>query len=155
MLSRLLGGELALSHELLDQRVILRQPRELTVAEQVGAAVADMGDRQVRVVQVSRGERRTHPGPFALGGGKLVDPLICRLHRLREPLLGAPVLRKPLLEGLDRDPRRDLPGLCPAHPVGDDEHRGPGIHRVLVVPALEPGVRLLCRVGGAEHGHCR
>ena len=48
------GVELALAHELLDQRVVARQPLELTVAIAVQARVADVADRDL----VAGDERR-------------------------------------------------------------------------------------------------
>ena len=40
----LLLGQLAARHQLADQRVVLRQPDQVAVAQQVGARVADVGD---------------------------------------------------------------------------------------------------------------
>ena len=57
----LLLGEPALAAELLDQRVVLGQPLELAVAEEVGAAVADVAERDLVVADHRRGQRRAHP----------------------------------------------------------------------------------------------
>ena len=47
---------------------------------------------------------------------------------------------EPRLEGLDRDPRGDLAGLGPAHPVGHHEQGSAGEQRVLVGAPLAAGV---------------
>ena len=47
MLGRLGLGQLSLADQLVDQRVVLGEALQLAVAEQVGAAVADVGDGQL------------------------------------------------------------------------------------------------------------
>src|SRR5205807_9991835 len=74
MLLGLFLGELAAADQLADQRVVLRQPSERPVSEQVRAAVADMRDREVRVVEIRGGQRRSHPGALVLGARDLMDP---------------------------------------------------------------------------------
>ena len=151
MLGGLLLGELALADELLDQRVVLGQARELAVAEDVGAAVADVGHRQVIVLEVGGGERGTHPGVLVLGPREVVDPPVGGADAVGQPLLGAALVRQRLVELLHGQLGGHLPGLRAAHPVGDDEQRRPHERVVLVVPALAPGVGLPDRVGCAEH----
>ena len=46
--------ELALAAQLLDERVVARQLAQLAVAEQVGAAVADVDDADLVVVDEQR-----------------------------------------------------------------------------------------------------
>ena len=55
VLGGLLLGQLAAAHELVDERVVAREPRQLAVAQQVGAAVADVRERRARR---RRGRRR-------------------------------------------------------------------------------------------------
>ena len=86
-----------------------------------------------------------------IGVGELVDPAVGLADAIGEPLLRASRVGQPLLEGLHREPRGDLAGLRAAHAVGDDEHRGADVHRVLVVPALASGVGHLDGFGGANH----
>jgi len=50
-------------------------------------------------------------------------------------------VRQPFGERVDGEPRGDLARLRTAHAVGDDEDRRRGQHRILVLPALEAGVR--------------
>ncbi len=76
MLGGLLLGQLALPDQLVDQRVVLRQPSQLTVPEQIGAAVADVGDGQMGVVEVCRGQRGAHSGTALLGSGAVVDAVV-------------------------------------------------------------------------------
>ena len=54
MLLRLLGREPALAAQLLDERVVARQLAQLAVAKQVGAAVADVHDRDLVAVHEQR-----------------------------------------------------------------------------------------------------
>ena len=107
---------------------------ELAVAEQVGAAVADVGDRRAR-----RRRRRRAVSVVPMPGAarrslreQLVDPRVGLLDALGQPLLGRAVVRQPVGERLDGDLRGDLAGLRAAHPVGDDEQRRAGEGAVLV-----------------------
>ena len=50
----LLLGELAALDQLVDERVVAGEPHELAVAQQVGARVADVGDRDLAVADVAR-----------------------------------------------------------------------------------------------------
>ena len=56
MLVGLLGRELALAHELLDERVVVGQALEAAVAQAVRAAVADVGDRELVLADVGGGD---------------------------------------------------------------------------------------------------
>ena len=66
VLGGLLLGQLALAHQLLDERVILGQAGQRPVAEDVGAAVADVRHRQIGVVEVDGGQGGAHPGVLVL-----------------------------------------------------------------------------------------
>ena len=85
----LLGRELAAADELGDQRVVLGQLLELAVADQVGARVADVADRDVAVLDERDRHRRAHPR----GGGvlrlPLVDAAVGLLDQVVDPLLAA------------------------------------------------------------------
>ena len=104
MLGRLLLGQLALAHELVDQRMVLGQALQLPVAKQVCTTVADMRDREMRVVQVGGRERRAHPGQLMLRVGALVDLPVGRLHNRGQALLRATGIRKSLSKQLDGHP---------------------------------------------------
>ncbi len=121
----------------------------MPLPEQVGAAVADVGDRDVRVLEIRRREGRPHPRQILLGVRSLVDVGVGLLHPGREPLLGATVVRQPLRERIDGDPRGDLAGLRAAHPVGHDEQRRAGERGILVAPALASGVGPFDGLSGA------
>ncbi len=90
MLGSLLLGQLAAANELIDERVILREARQRTIAKQICAAVPDMCDCNVRIVDVGSGQRRAHPGPLMLGARELVDPAIGFPRPLGKALLGRP-----------------------------------------------------------------
>ena len=75
--------------ELLDERVILGQARQLAVAKQVGAAVADVRDGQVGVVNVGGGDRRTHALVLFVRTGDVVDLPVGLADSLGQTLLGA------------------------------------------------------------------
>src|ERR1700690_2903791 len=91
MIERLLLGELAGLHELVDERVILRETTQLPVAEQVGTAVTDMRDRNAVEVEIGRGQRRAHPVELPLGARARVDLAIGRRCHLGEPALRGPL----------------------------------------------------------------
>ena len=151
MLGGLLFGQLAATHELVDQRVVLGEALQRPVAKQVRPAVPDVGDRQARVIHIRRGEGRSHPRAPVLLARALVDALVRSAHPVGQALLGAAVIRQGSFEGLDRELRSDLSGLRSAHPVRDDEHRGAGEGAVLVLSALSAGVRPESDLCDADH----
>ncbi len=151
VLKRLLLGQLSALYELVDQRVVPRQADQLAVTEHVGAAVADVGDRDVGIVHIGRGQGGAHPRMLLGRVRQLVDLPVGLLDDDRQPVLGRPLLRQALLEGLDRDPRGDLARLRPAHPVGDDEHRWAGVGGILVPSPLTACVGPLRRLDRPEH----
>ncbi len=152
MILGLLLGELALATQLLDQRMIGREEGQLSVAPEVGATVADVGEGDIVVMDEGGGERGPHARPRGVVLGEAVDPLV---GRLRDPAqerlcrLGSGALG--LLERLGGDARRDLAGLGAAHPVGHDEQRGAGEVGVLVRRPLASGVRAEGLLAHADH----
>ena len=148
MLLGLLVGEPALAAQLLDQGVVLGQPLQLAVAEDVGAAVADVAERDLVVPEQRRGQGGPHPGAGGVLLGELVDLAVRLLGDLLELALGGASGRSiSALEGAGRDPRGDLAGLRAAHPVGDGEQRRAGEVGVLVRVALPAGVGLVRLLG--------
>ena len=69
-----------------------------------------------------------------------------------EALLGAVARARPRRPGVSTAiARRDLARLRAAHAVGDGEQRRARVERVLVGPALTPGVRAVELLGDPEH----
>ena len=82
----LLGGDPAVVDQRLHERVVVGDLRELAVAHQVGAGVADVAQRQPAAGEEDRGERRPH----ALELGGLADHLAQVLAALEDGLRAAP-----------------------------------------------------------------
>jgi hypothetical protein len=85
----LLRRELALAHELLDERVVVGQTLEVAVAQAVEAAVADVGDRDLVLAHVGERHRRAHPGALVVRARQRVDARVGLLDELAQPLLDA------------------------------------------------------------------
>ncbi len=151
MLGGLRLGQLSVTHELVDERVVAGQALQRAVAEEVGPAVADVRDRHARLVEVGGRQRRAHAGAFTIRVRALVDLAVGFANPDGEPLLGVALVRQLVLEGLDGDLRGHLPRLRAAHAVRHHEHGGTRVGVVLVVAALAPGVGLAGGFRGAQH----
>jgi hypothetical protein len=151
MLLGLLVGKPSLAAELLDQRVVLGEALELAVAEDVGAAVADVGEADIVAAHHRGGQRGPHPGAGRVALGELVDLMVCLAEQVLELSLGRAVLGEVAFEGPHGDAGGDLTRLGPAHPVRHREDRSARVVGVLVGVALLAGVSLLCLFGGLEH----
>ena len=152
MLVGLLGRQLALAHELLDERMVVGQALEGPVAQAVEPAVAHVGDGEVVLADVGDGERRAHAGPRVVGLGGRHDPRVGLADTRAQALLDRPAaVGQALLEDLDGQVRGDLAGLGAAHPVGHREERRAGVEGVLVPTALAAGVGALEVLGDAQH----
>ena len=103
MLGGLIAGQLPLTAQLLDQRVVVGDLLELALAEDVGAAVADVAEADLVAVHERRGQRRPHPRARRVPLGEVED--------LAVGLLGGPPQQ--LLRGARR-PRR--PARTPRPP---------------------------------------
>ncbi len=140
MVLRFLLGQLAAGDILGHDRVVLGQPAQITLAEQVTAAVADMGEAR-RAVLVESGEGH--------GGGHTGEPwAVCHLRQDR-PVGGEHGFGRRQAEiggNLDRQFARNLAADVPAETVGDHEEDGVtgagtgGIHRILVDGTRPPRV---------------
>ena len=73
MVLSLLVGQPALPPQLLDQRVVGGQQPQIAFAVDVRAAVADVGDADLVVLDHGRGQRRPHPGARRVALGDAVD----------------------------------------------------------------------------------
>ena len=147
----LLLGQLAACDQLLDERVVAREPDQVAVAEQVGPGVADMGDHDGVRRHVGRRGRGAHPGPLRVRARGVVDPAVRGLDDLDQRLGRVAPVRQPALELAHGQLRGDLAGLGPAHPVGDDEQGRADEVVVLVALALAAEVGVLEVVGDAQH----
>ncbi len=140
---RLLLGDPALVDEALHERVVGGELRDLALAEQVGAAVADMPDRGPGSVEEGHGGG----GAGAVERGVLVDQRADRAVGIVEcvgdprELVGA--LGRGLVEPAQlRDRRRggDVTARRATDTVADAEQPGTGVPGVLVVLADPPHV---------------
>ena len=155
---RLLDRQLALDHQHLGHGVVGGELGGLAVADQVRAAVADVGDEGLAAGHQHNVERGAHAGLVGLLAAALVDRLVGGQHRalqqLHQRLAGvvggthhervdqADRRVERLRDGLDRHRAGDLAGRVAAHAVGHDEEpaRRIHVHRVLVVIANDPNV---------------
>src|SRR5436190_2788273 len=129
----LLARELAGLEQLVDERVILRQLLHLRVADEVGARVADVTERDVVVLDERDRDRRAHAGCVGVAARAVVDPAVRLLDQVGDALLAAAV-RAGFLQRGGREARRDLARLRASHAVRDGEERRLDDVGVLVVP---------------------
>ena len=76
MLLRFLGRQATLAHQFVDERVVVGQLHQLTVAQAVRAAVTDVGDRDVLLTDVGGGQRRAHARLVGVLLSEVVDPRV-------------------------------------------------------------------------------
>jgi hypothetical protein len=150
-----------ISEELI-AATLIAHPRLHDAGEALIAAANQAGGRDnitvvlirledVQLADVRGGERRAHARLLGVRVRELVDAGVGGARERGELQLRVRRVRKPRLEGLDRDPRGDLAGLRPAHAVGDDEQRRAREQRVLVGAPLAPGVGAGVLLGDAQH----
>ena len=149
----LVGAELALPDQVLHQAVVLGEPAQFPLLEQVGARVAHVDDDEallpVHLHQRHRGQRRPHPPEVGVVLGSIPDGRVGPAGGFDQPVR-APVLLERLAERPDGRERRHLSAPVAAHAVG---HREEGLgddEVVLVVAAHATGVG---RRAEAERGH--
>ena len=146
----LLFGQLAALDELADERMIAREAGQLAVAQHVGARVADVGDRDLALADVGRGDGGAHAARLRVGHGTVVDGAVRALDDVAQAV-GGRTFGQPGRERLDGHLGRDLAGLRAAHAVGDDEQRRAHEEVVLVALALAAEVRLLPMFRDPQH----
>ena len=129
-------GDPALVDEGLDEGVVLGELGDRVVAEEVGAAVADVAHAEAGAVEEGNGRG----GAGAVEGGVLVDQLadpvvgaVQGAGDLAEQVVGG-LLVEPA-ELLDRRAGGDVAAGGAADAVADGEHPGSGVPGVLVVLA--------------------
>ena len=120
--------------------MILRQLRQLIVAQKVGARVADVPDRHDASFHQRDGHRRAH----AASGGVLarvgVDATVCFADQLDGLLRRGKASELLLAQRLGGKPGSDLSGLCAPHSIGDGEERRLTDEGVLVSPPSAAGI---------------
>ncbi len=138
-----LRGQPALVDQGLDQRVIVGDLPQRSVAQQISARVADMADRDLGAVPQQRGDRGAH----ALGGGiGLRDEPQRRVgigdrraeHGQHVDAGGVGIKRS---ERLDRYGTGYLASRVPAHAIGDGKQMRPGVGGVFVALTEQANVR--------------
>src|SRR5207342_1678526 len=141
MLLGLVLRELALAHELVDERVVLGEALEGAVAQEVGAAVAHVRERDGAVLaDERRRHRRPHARCLGVGARALVDAPVRHADRRPQRLLALMLDQVKLGEGLGTHARRELARERATHAVGDHEERRAQEERVLVGAANVAGL---------------
>ena len=123
MVLRRLGSDLAAPLELRDQRVVAGDLLELAVAHAVGAAVADVAQAHLAVVDLGRRQRRAHAAARLVGHRQVVDAPVRLPQDAGELCLGCLARLARSLERPGGDRRRHLARARAAHAVGDREER--------------------------------
>ena len=167
----LLARELAALDELVEDGVIFGDLLDAAVAQQVDAAVADVGDEAVRAVDQERRERGAHAALLRVGAGLFVDLHAGALHRLLEQAEdgargarlgrrggdGVALLLELLVDDADRERAGDLAGGVAAHAVRHHEQAELAVDEevVLVVIAQAPDVGGRREPDGVGQCHAR
>ena len=124
MVGGLFLGELPFPNHALDQRVVLGQLLQGTVAKPIGAGVSDVHHVGLSVRGQKRGDRGAHPAQVLVGLASLQDAVVRFLDLFDEVL--QVFLHGRCRGGIDRlkgQRGRHVPALVTAHPVGHREQR--------------------------------
>jgi hypothetical protein len=143
----------ALSQQLLNERVVLGHALQLSAAQPVGAAVADMRKGHLALADIGRRQRRAHARATRVTFRDGVNLGVGLAHRARQALRRAVSLLpgQAFCEMRDRELGGDLTGLRTAHAVSDHKHGGACEVGVLVGCALVPGIGARDVFGDADH----
>ena len=138
--------------EPLHQRLVLGDLGGDALADEVGAAVADLGEEEVIGEHAGGGRRRPHAADFRMGFGVRMDVGVGDFDRFLQPvgealrgrfLLGAPHFAHLIEDRVGRHHAGDLARGGAAHAVRDHEQRAALPHVVLALGAvrrpLSPG----------------
>jgi hypothetical protein len=136
MAGRLLAGDLPFVDQVLHERVVIGQLAEVTVAQQVGPGVADVGDVQPTTLDERGGQRGPHAAVVGVLDRELRHPVVGGHDGVAQGRDGRGIVLEDaaveLLDGLERRRRRHLTGEMAAHAVGDRVHAVPDQQGVLV-----------------------
>jgi hypothetical protein len=120
---RRLGSDATLGDLLGHDCMVPGHLRQGIAAQEVGAAISDMGNGGVLAMEQRRRQRRPHAGLRRLGLTGLEHRLICAAVRLLQGKTQVSGRKrwKRLYERVHRDLTGDIPGGMPTHPIGHDE----------------------------------
>jgi hypothetical protein len=133
---RLLHGEAAVADHLTDEGVVVAHLLERSVAQQIGAAVADVDEARRPVVQQERRQRRAHARLLGVLRSALEHGRIGGLRRLEQRPAGGDLGG----ERLCGKAARHLPCVGAAHAVADDVQGRLHHEGVLVGVAVQPDI---------------
>ncbi len=142
MAVRFLGGDPALVDQGLDERVVLGDLGQLTVAQQIPARVADVDQAKSVAREQDCGERGAHAFQFGFHLHVRGDRRVALVHRVVQ-------LAQQVATGLvvievgqrgDHQLGGHLTGGVTTHAVGQRQQAGTGVHRVFVVGADQAAV---------------
>ena len=139
---RLLGGDAPLVDQRLDESVVLGDLRELPLAKQISAGVADMHQPKPVAVEQDCGQRGAHAFEFGVGLDMCGDGRVALSDRgveFGEQVAAGLVIVQMCQRG-DHQLGRHLAGRVTTHAVGQCEQACAGIHRVLVVGSDQAAV---------------
>jgi acetylglutamate kinase len=146
----LLRGELPAAHELTHERVVVGELLELAVTHAVGARVADVGEGDLAVAHVGRGEGRAHARALGVRRRPLVNPVVGLARQVGQTGLRRDAVWHAAVERFHHDARRHLAPAGAPHAVRDGEQGRLRERAVLVGPAFAAGVAELDEVDGAN-----
>ncbi len=133
----LFHGQHAAADLFHDKRVVFRQLHELAIAEEIDAAVADMGDAELAVGEAGGHQGGAHPGGGLVlvsvaqdGFVGLVDGIgqqACPYRGVGQRGVGGHgfLVAKIRQHGIDSDLAGDFPGGVATHAVADDKNAQP------------------------------
>jgi hypothetical protein len=149
------GRDLTPAHQLRDERVIVGELADPPAAHEIGAAVADVREREPSAAREHRDERRAHARDLglALRGRKHVvvgrGDAVAQLLGQGRAAVGDQLER--LHRVLDREPARELPRHVTAHPIRHQIEPERGRERVGVLVRGAPLSDV--RTGGGTELH--
>jgi hypothetical protein len=137
-------ADLPVINQGLNPGVIMRQPFQVTIAEQIGAAVPDVCETEIAAVEQAPGECRAHALQGKIGLDQFRDLVIGLVDGKSQPrkhvLAGGGTLDLP--DRVDRHGGREIAGGRATHPVGDHEQIWARISGVLVVLPDQSDIRM-------------